>query len=88
MTRKEIIFNMFCTQYDILQADIDEMQRNLRYRQVCTMDCVELIITKEKFEYLRDMSKWIFQILRIDEEKTFEKMYQDYLQEQKNKITF
>lgn len=79
---------MFCTQYDILQADIDEMQRNLRYRQVCTMDCVELIITKEKFEYLRDMSKWIFQILRIDEEKTFEKMYQDYLQEQKNKITF
>lgn len=83
-----MIFSMFCTQHDILKTDIDEMQKNLRYRQVSTIDCIELIIAKEKFEYLRDMAKWIFQILRIDDEKVFEKMYQDYLNEQKSKIMF
>lgn len=83
-----MIFNMFCTQYEILRAEIEEIQQNLRYRQVHTTDCIELIIAKEKFEYLREMSKWIFQILQIDDEKEFEKMYKRFETEQKKRIMF
>lgn len=88
MTRKEMILSMFCTQYDILKTDMEEIQKNLRYRQISTIDCIELIIAKEKFEYLRDMSKWIFQIMKIDENGEFEKLFEKFDNEQKNKVKF
>ena len=88
MTRKEMIFQMFITQYSILRADIEQLQQNLRYRQVSTIDCLELIIAKEKFEYLREMSKWVFATLRIDEDEYFEKLYEDFKREQKKNMMF
>ena len=52
MTRKEMILQMFLTQYETMTADIDELQRRLRYRRVTTIDCLELIIAIERYEML------------------------------------
>ncbi|GAB5084744.1 hypothetical protein Osc2_15130 [Ruminococcus sp. 25CYCFAH16] len=49
MTRKEMILQMFLTQYETMTADIDELQRRLRYRRVTTIDCLELIIAIERY---------------------------------------
>lgn len=88
MTRNEIIFSMFYTQYNILRGNIEQIQQNLRYREVYTTDCLELIIAKEKFEYLREMSRWVFATLKIDEEQYFEKLYDDFKKEQKKNEMF
>lgn len=88
MTRNEIIFSMFYTQYNILRGNIEQIQQNLRYREVHTTDCLELIIAKEKFEYLREMSKWIFSVLKIDEDEYFEKLFDDFKKEQKKREMF
>lgn len=58
MTRKEMILQMFLTQYETMTADIDELQRRLRYRRVTTIDCLELIIAIERYEMLHEMERW------------------------------
>lgn len=88
MTRKEIILQMFLTQYNILSLEIDELQRNLRYRRISTTDCLELIVANERFQMLRDMQKWIFSIMQIDEDEQFEKIFQKFENEQKKKEMF
>ena len=47
-----MILQMFLTQYETMTADIDELQRRLRYRRVTTIDCLELIIAIERYEML------------------------------------
>lgn len=88
MTRKEMVFQMFLTQHNILKGEIIQLQQNIRYRQVSTIDCIELIIAKEKFEYLREMSHWVFATLRIDEDEYLEKLYDDFIAEQKKNMKF
>lgn len=88
MTRKEIILQMFLTQYNILSDEIDEIQRNLRYRKVTTTDCLELIIALERFQMLKEMQKWIFSIMQIDEDEELDKLFRKFECEQKRKITF
>lgn len=88
MTRKEIILQMFLTQYNILSDEIDEIQRNLRYRKVTTTDCLELIIALERFQMLKEMQKWIFSIMQIDEDEELDKLFRKFEGEQKRKITF
>lgn len=88
MTRKEIILQMFLTQYRILSQEIDELQRNVRYRRITTTDCLELIIAIERFEMLKDMQSWIFAVMRIDENEEFEKLFHKFEAEQKKKIMF
>ncbi len=88
MTRKEIILKMFLTQYNILSAEIDELQRRLRYRRITTTDCLELIIAIERFQMLREIQKWIFSIMQIDEDKDVENLLQKFEAEQKKKVMF
>lgn len=88
MTRKEMILQMFLTQYETMTADIDELQRRLRYRRVTTIDCLELIIAIERYEMLHEMECWIFQIMKIDEKGEFEKLFEKFENEQKNKVKF
>lgn len=88
MTRKEMILQMFLTQYNILSEEIDELQRNLRYRKVTTTDCLELIIAAERFQMLKEMQKWIFSIMQIEEDEELERLFRKFESEQKRKITF
>ena len=88
MTRKEMILQMFLTQYETMTADIDELQRRLRYRRVTAIDCLELIIAIERYEMLHEMERWIFQIMKIDEKCEFEKLFEKFDNEQKNKVKF
>lgn len=79
---------MFLTQYNILSQEIDELQRSLRYRRITTTDCLELIIAIERFQMLKEMQKWIFGIMRIDENEELEKLFRKFEHEQKKKIIF
>ena len=85
---QEMILQMFLTQYETMTADIDELQRRLRYRRVTTIDCLELIIAIERYEMLHEMERWIFQIMKIDEKCEFEKLFEKFDNEQKNKVKF
>lgn len=88
MTRKELILQMFLTQHNILSDEIDELQRNLRYRKVTTTDCLELIIALERFQTLKEMQKWVFSIMQIDEEPELEKLFRrlDCTQKRKSRM--
>lgn len=88
MTRKEIILQMFLTQAEILKSEIDELQRNLRYRRVTTTDCLELIIAVERFQMLKEMQKWIFSIMQIDEASELENLFRRFDEEQRQKNMF
>ncbi len=88
MTRKEIILQMFLTQYNILSEEIDELQRNMRYRRITTTDCLELIIAQERLQMLKDMQKWIFSIMQIDEDEELELQFKKFETEQKKKVMF
>lgn len=88
MTKKELLYQMFLTQYNILSTTIDELQRQLRYKRVSDVDCLELIIANERFEMLKEMSNWVFSIMKIDEEEEFSKLYKKFEAEQKKKVRF
>lgn len=88
MTRKELIYQMFITQYSILTSTIDELQRRLRYRRVTTIDCLELIIAIERFVMLKEMQAYIFTVMQIDESNEFEKLFDKFKREQADKIKF
>jgi len=87
MTRKEMILQMFLTQYETMTADIDELQRRLRYRRVTTIDCLELIIAIERYEMLHEMERWIFQIMKIDE-KNLKSFLKSLKTNRKTKLSF
>lgn len=88
MTRKELLYQMFLTQYHILSSTIDGLQQELRYRRVSDVDCLELIIANERLEMLREMSNWVFSIMRIDDEEEFSKLFEKYKKEENKKIRF
>ncbi|MCM1228215.1 MAG: hypothetical protein NC320_12505, partial [Clostridium sp.] len=64
------------------------LQRNLRYRRITTTDCLELIIAAERFQMLKEMQKWIFSIMQIDEAEELQKLFKKFENEQKRKMTF
>ena len=88
MTRKVLIYQMFLTQYNILTAEIDELQRRLRYSRATTIDCLELSIAIERLDMLKEMQRYIFQVLSIDEEKELDRLFKEFEKEQADKIKF
>ena len=88
MTRKELLYHMFLTQYNILSTTIDELQRQLRYKRVSDVDCLELIIANERFQMLKEMSNWVFSIMKIDDKEEFSDLFKKFETEQKKKIRF
>ena len=88
MTRKELLYQMFLTQYNILSTTIDELQRQLRYKRVSDVDCLELIIANERFQMLKEMSNWVFSIMKIDDKEEFSDLFKKFETEQKKKIRF
>lgn len=88
MTRKEMILQMFLTQFNILSSEIDELQRNIRYRRVTTTDCLELIVAIERFQMLKEMQAWIFKIMQIDEDEEFERLFKHFEKQQADAIRF
>lgn len=88
MTRKEMIYQMFLTQFNILSAEIDEYQRNIRYRKVTSTDCYELMVAIERFQMLKEMQAWIFKILQIDEDEEFERLFKHFEKQQADRIKF
>lgn len=79
---------MFLTQYNVLSEEIDELQRNMRYRKITATDCLEMIIALERFQMLKEMQKWIFSIMQIDEDEELELLFKKFETEQKKKVTF
>lgn len=88
MTKKELLYQMFLTQYNILSTTIDELQRQLRYKRISDIDCLELIIANERFQMLKEMSNWVFSIMKIDDKEEFSDLFKKFEAEQKKKVRF
>lgn len=52
-----------------LEADITQLQNNIRYRRISSVDCLELIIAQERLNAFNDFSAHVISVLRLNENK-------------------
>ncbi len=48
-----------------LEHEISQLQENLRYRHVDSVDCLELIIARERLQMFIEVTKDITEILKL-----------------------
>lgn len=48
-----------------LEHEISQLQENLRYRSVDSVDCLELIIARERLQMFIEVTKDITEILKL-----------------------
>ena len=63
--QREMLACYIFNQRDILEKDIEQLQSNLRFRRVSQVDCLELIIAKERLNSFSDFVRDINCILKI-----------------------
>lgn len=52
MKKVDMLHAYFYHQSAFLKADIDQLQENIRYRNISDVDCLELIIAKARYDML------------------------------------
>lgn len=66
MSRKtDLLSAYFFNRRTYLERDLQQLQENLRYRSVSSVDCLELIIARERLELFIEVSRDIMHILGI-----------------------
>lgn len=67
MSKKEdILMQYFYNQSIYLKRDIDQLQDNIRYRNVSDVDCFELIIAIARYNAFMDFSRDVKHILGLN----------------------
>lgn len=69
MTNKEksIIYAYFYNNYVRLEDTVRVLQSNIRYRDIDTVDCIELVCAIERFHLFCEVSQDIRTLLRLSE---------------------
>lgn len=65
MKKYELLQSYFLCRRTYLEQDVEQLQRNVRWRNVDTIDCLELIIAKERLAMFCEVSKDISDILKL-----------------------
>lgn len=65
MKKYELLLEYFLRERDRLSADIVQLQENIRYRRISSVDCLELIIAQERLSAFLDFSDNVKAILRL-----------------------
>ena len=63
MKKYELLLEYFLRERDRLSADIVQLQENIRYRRISSVDCLELIIAQERLSAFLDFSDNVKAIL-------------------------
>lgn len=67
MTKKECeaICNYFMRTFDRLEADVMQLQTNVRYRRVDIVDCMEMACAIERFNTFKDLMRDLNMLLKF-----------------------
>lgn len=64
-TEKDII-NMYIYNNTIrLEDNVKQLQNNIRYRRIDTIDCIELLIAQQELETFKEVTKHIKMLLKL-----------------------
>lgn len=82
MKKSEVamIYSYFINLRSRLENEVSQLQSNLRYRRVDTVDCIELSTAIERLNMFLEISNSIVLILQLDKDKNINKL-DDFLKE-------
>ncbi len=74
MTKKQraLLYAYFYNRRETIERDIEQLQTNIRFRRVDQLDCLELIIAKEKLNTFNEVYKDIDFILKLNKLENIE----------------
>lgn len=65
MKKSDLLAEYFYNRRIYLEHDIQQLQENLRYRSVSSVDCLELIIARERLAMFIEVSYDIRELLKL-----------------------
>lgn len=65
MTKYDLLQEYFVNERDRLAADVAQLQENIRYRRISSVDCLELIIAQERLSAFTEFTHTVKLILRL-----------------------
>ena len=65
MSKYDVLLQYIFSERIRLSDDITALQDNIRYRNISTVDCLELIIAKERYSAFCEFADNVQQLLRI-----------------------
>ena len=65
ISKYDLLLEYFLNERDRLAADVAQLQENIRYRRISSVDCLELIIAQERLSAFTEFSHTVKLILRL-----------------------
>lgn len=65
LNKYDLLLEYFYKERTRLENDIKQLQDNIRFRRVSTIDCLELIIAQERLAAFMDFSNNVRALLRL-----------------------
>mgnify|MGYP000396866862 FL=1 len=65
MRRTELLSEYIYNRRIFLEHDIQQLQENLRYRSISSVDCLELIIAQERLAMFVEVTRDVTELLKI-----------------------
>lgn len=75
-TELSLLYSYICNQQSRYEQEIQQLQTNLRYRKIDTVDCFELMCCIERYNTFMQISRDVLQLLNIVE-KSLDKEKQE-----------
>ncbi len=64
----ELLWRYFINNLTALEQEVQQLQQNLRYRRIDTVDCHELALAIERLNTFQKVSNDILLLLRLDKD--------------------
>lgn len=65
MRRTELLSEYIYNRRIFLEHDIQQLQENLRYRSISSVDCLELIIAQERLAMFVEVTRDVTELLKL-----------------------
>lgn len=65
ISKYDLLQEYFINERDRLAADVAQLQENIRYRRISSVDCLELIIAQERLSAFTEFAHTVKLILRL-----------------------
>lgn len=61
----EVLYAYFINYQTILEGDVNQLRQNVRYRNIDTVDCLELALALERLAAFKEFSKNVRALLNM-----------------------
>lgn len=65
MRKMDLLLDYIYNRRVYLERDIQQLQENLRYRSISSVDCLELIIAQERLAMFVEVTRDVTELLKI-----------------------